>query len=200
MDYSKLLPHIPEKGVFFIDKWLSPYWFHLIIKNPRETKLGDYRFPLRGQPHKITINAGMPKSLCFLTLTHEIAHLIAYDLHSKNILPHGQEWKRVFSDMILESIEVYEEDLRKYIFKYAQNPKGNFYADRNISEYFLRKKDNNVLLIKDLEYNQPFVFKEKIYYRLEKRKTRYLCIESETHKKYLITENAPVQSVENEQK
>ncbi|MDR3272539.1 MAG: SprT-like domain-containing protein [Flavobacteriaceae bacterium] len=198
MDYSKLLPYVPEKGILFIEKWLSPYWFYLTIKNPRETKLGDYRLPLRGQPHKITVNAGMSKSLCFLTLTHEIAHLAAYDLHSREILPHGQEWKKIFSDMILKSLDVYEEDLRKLLLKYARNPKANFYADRSLSEYFLRKENDNVIFVKDLEYKQPFLFKGKIYYRLEKQKTRYLCLENKTNKRYLITGSAPVQAVKDD--
>ncbi len=158
-DYSKLSSHISQEAVYFIEKWLKPYWFHLTIKNPRNGKLGDYRFPAKGSPHKITVNAGMPPSLCFLTLTHEIAHLIAFDLYSSRVSPHGKEWKQVFSGMILESLDVYEEKVKPLLVKYAENPKASFYADRNLSEYFMREKHPDKLLLKDLEYKKEFKIK-----------------------------------------
>ncbi len=194
-DYSRLSPYISEKAIGFVEKWLQPYWFHLTIKNPRNTKLGDYRFPAKGNPHKITINAGMPPSLCFLTLTHEIAHLIAFDLYSTRILPHGKEWKKVFSEMILESLDVYEEEVKLFLIKYAKNPKASFYADKNLSEYFIRQKEPNKLLLKDLEYKKEFKIDNKIFYKLERVKTRYICIEKRTDKKYFITGNAPVEEI-----
>ncbi|MGM5631679.1 transcription elongation protein SprT [Apibacter raozihei] len=195
IDYSKLSVHINDKAIFFIEKWLHPYWFYLIIKNPRDTKLGDYRYPMKGTPHKITINAGMPPSLCFLTLTHEIAHLIAFDQYSRSILPHGKEWKSVFSSLLFESIEVYEADLKILIMKYAKNPKASYYADKDLSEYFNRLQNPNQLLLKDLKHNYPFKIKNRTFFKLEKAKSRYICIEEKTNKKYLIDGNAPIEEV-----
>ncbi|MDR1876036.1 MAG: SprT-like domain-containing protein [Flavobacteriaceae bacterium] len=194
-DYSKLSPHISEKAINYIEKWLHPYWFHLVIKNPRGTKLGDYRLPARGFPHKITVNAGMHQSLCFLTLTHEIAHLIAFDLYSTKISPHGKEWKEVFSKMILESLEVYEEELKVILLDYARNPKASFYADKNLSEHFIRRQNPDIPLLKDLEYKRLFKINNKLFCKLDKIKTRYICIEEKTGKKYLIAGNAPVTEI-----
>ncbi|MDR2121966.1 MAG: transcription elongation protein SprT [Flavobacteriaceae bacterium] len=194
-DYSKLDPYISEKAIGYVEKWLQPYWFHLIIKNPRGTKLGDYRLPVKGAPHKITINAGMPQSLCFLTLTHEIAHLIAFDIYSPQISPHGREWKKVFSEMILTSLDVYEEELKILLKNYARNPKAGFYADKDLSEYFVRRQNPDILLLKDWEYKKLFKVNNKIFYKLERVKTRYICIEQKTGKKYLIRENTPITEV-----
>lgn len=195
IDYSKLIPHIPIQAISFIQKWLSPYWFHLVIKKPRITKLGDYRIPIKGMPHIITVNSGMPKSLCFLTLTHEIAHLRAFDIYSKNIMPHGKEWKKIFSEMISESIEVYEEELKELLFEYKRNPKASFYADKKLSEYFIRMQNPNALLLKDLCLNALFEINNKFFYKSKKSKTRYICIEKKTGKRYLIAENAPVTEI-----
>lgn len=195
IDYSKLIPHISLEAVSFIEKWLSPYYFYLIIKNPRETKLGDYRFPKKGDPHKITINAGMPKSLCFLTLTHEIAHLISFDLFGIRIQPHGKEWKKVFSELIRESITVYEAESQYYLLKYAKKPKASFYADKELSEYFIRLQNPKALLLKDLEFNKWFKINNKVFLKLEKIKTRYICMEKLTKKRYFITGNALIEEI-----
>lgn len=195
VDYSKLNPHIPKEAIAYIEEWLEPYWFHLVIKKPRSTKLGDYRVPQEGNPHIITVNSGMLKSLCFLTLTHEIAHLRTFDLYSRRIQPHGKEWKKTFSEMISESIDVYEEELKVILKVFMQNPKASFYADKKLSEYFIRKQDPNALLLKDLHVNALFKINNKFFYKLKKSKTRYICIEKNTGKRYLIAENAPVTEI-----
>lgn len=196
VDYSKLISHIPKDAIIYIEKWLNPYWFHMVIKKPRSSKLGDYKVPIEGKPHIITVNSGMSKSLCFLTLTHEIAHLKAFDIYSKRILPHGKEWKKIFSEMIFESIDVYEEELKLLLADYMLNPKASFYADRKLSEYFIKKQNPNALLLKDLKLNTLFKINNKCFYKSKKSKTRYICIEKNTGRKYLIAENAPVTEID----
>lgn len=195
IDYSKLLPHISLKAITFIERWLSPYYFHLIIKNPRETKLGDYRFPKKGNLHRITINAGMPQSLCFLALTHEIAHLISFDLFGTKIRPHGKEWKKVFSDLIIESISAYDEASRNYLLKYAKKPKASFYADKELSEYFTRLQNPKALLLKDIDDNTWFKLNNKVFLKLEKVNSRYICMERMTKKRYFIIGNALIDEI-----
>lgn len=196
VDYSKLISHISKDAIVYIEKWLNPYWFHLVIKKPRSSKLGDYTVPVAGKPHIITVNSGLSKSLCFLTLTHEIAHLRAFDVYSRKIQPHGKEWKKIFSEMIFESIDVYEGELKVLLADYMLNPKASFYADRKLSEYFIRKQNPNALLLKDLNSNALFKINNKCFYKLKKSKTRYICIEKNTGKRYLIAENAPVTDID----
>ena len=43
--------------------------------------------------------------------THELAHLLAFEKYGRKISPHGEEWKSTFREMLIESIEIYKEDL-----------------------------------------------------------------------------------------
>jgi predicted SprT family Zn-dependent metalloprotease len=55
-------------------------------------------------------------------LTHELAHLIAFEKYGRRISPHGNEWKKL-SENAFESLEVYEEDLKPIIIKFSKSPK-----------------------------------------------------------------------------
>ena len=194
MNISPLNPFIPENSLVFIEKWLKPYSFIIKIKRERRNKLGDYRKPLANHPHVISVNNNMSKELCLLTLTHEIAHLIAFDLNkTKRILAHGLEWKRVFSDMILDTIQLYPNELQVLLKKYAQNPKAGFFSDKNLAHYFLQLDNPEVLTLKDIEEGKEFILRNKIFIKGKKNKIRYICQEKLTGKKYLISPVAPIQ-------
>jgi predicted SprT family Zn-dependent metalloprotease len=45
--------------------------------------------------HQITINGTLEPQLFFFVLTHELAHLIAFEKYGRRISPHGQEWKKL---------------------------------------------------------------------------------------------------------
>lgn len=194
-DFSCLSKYISVDAIFYIKKWLSPYWFQLYIKNPRNSKLGDYKFPKSNEPHKISINAGLHPSLFFFTLTHEIAHLIAFNTYSVKIAPHGKEWKKVFSEMILESINVYEDDLQPLLIRFSKSPKASYYASPYISEYFNKKLSPNMFLLKELDNGDEFIIKNKVFLKLQKIKTRYICVEKKSNKKYLISGSAPIEKI-----
>lgn len=197
MDLTVLKKYIPDSGIPFIEKWLSPYSFNLTIKNARKTKLGDYRKPVKGKPHEITVNGGMPQSLCFHVLTHEIAHLIAIDKNIFRINPHGEEWKKVFGTMILESIEVYEEDLRPIMIRFAINPKASFHADKHIYEYYYKLQNDGKTLLKEVNDLEFFKLNNLTFKKIKKLKTRYICKEIKTGKQFLISQFAPVDIIEN---
>ena len=188
MNIQLLQPFVPENSLPFIEKWLQPYPFIFKIKKERNTKLGDYRKPLQGKPHIITINHNMSQALCMLTLTHEIAHLIAFQKNSsKKILPHGAEWKHTFSLMILETITLYNNELQKLLLKFSQNPKASFLADRKLAHYFMLLENPNVQTLQSLSDNDLFWLGNKQYQRIKKQKIRYLCKELSSGKMYLIS-------------
>lgn len=196
MNLQPLQPFVPENSLPYIENWLQPYPFIIKIKKERNTKLGDYRKPLQGKPQIITVNHNMSKELCLLTLTHEIAHLIAFQKNSnKKILPHGAEWKHTFSEMILETIKLYNIDLQKLLLKFSQNPKASFLADIKLAQYFMLQENPNVQTLESLSDNDTFWFSKKQYQRLKKQKIRYLCKELSSGKMYLISPLAAIQKI-----
>ena len=59
------------------------------VKKSRSSKYGDYRPPLKGSNHLITINYDMNKYAFLITLVHEIAHLTNWNKHKDKVKPHG---------------------------------------------------------------------------------------------------------------
>src|SRR5579863_8574196 len=91
---SILSKYIPESAVATIADWVYVYDFKLKIKRSRSTKYGDYRPPVKGQNHQITINHDLYKYAFLNTLVHEIAHLSAWKKYGDTIQSHGKEWKQ----------------------------------------------------------------------------------------------------------
>jgi hypothetical protein len=91
--------------------------------------------------HQITINGTLEPQLFFFVLTHELAHLIAFEKYGRRISPHGQEWKQTFREMLLESLEAYQEDLKLIIKDFSKSPKANFMASPELVKYFHKEED-----------------------------------------------------------
>jgi Zn-dependent peptidase ImmA (M78 family) len=81
---SKYLPEHAVQPLFEIIKINA---VHLKIVNERQTRHGDYRKGVLGK-HEITVNANLNKYRFLITLVHEIAHLVAFEKHGRNIKPH----------------------------------------------------------------------------------------------------------------
>jgi SprT protein len=45
----------------------------------RSSKLGDYRPPQRGLPHRISVNHNLNQHEFLITLIHEMAHLLCWE-------------------------------------------------------------------------------------------------------------------------
>lgn len=190
---EKLDEYIIPGGRTFINKWCEGYPVHLKIKNARNTKLGDYRRMRNG--HQITLNYGMHKELSFLTLTHEIAHMHAFVKFGRNIKPHGYEWKKTFSELILESLFIYSEDLQPILIDFARNPRAGFYAYAPLVAYFQTDEEKKTPQLQDLPHQATFRIKNKIFKKGNKRKIRYLCTEIATGRKYTIHPLAQIDEI-----
>jgi SprT protein len=83
-----LSKYIPEAAVLPAFELIKQNDVYLKIVNERVTRHGDYRKTKDGQ-HQITVNASLNKYRFFVTLIHEIAHLVAFKKFGRNIKPHG---------------------------------------------------------------------------------------------------------------
>ena len=73
MDRNKLIlqKYIPEPAVHTIAECIVSLDFKLKIKRARMTKYGDYRPPVKGLNHRISVNRDLNKYAFLLTLLHE---------------------------------------------------------------------------------------------------------------------------------
>ncbi len=197
MSYSVLEKYLPnDKALAYVKYWLEPYSIQLKITKERNSKLGDYQRIDRKYKHKITINYNLAPELFFLTLTHEIAHMKVYDQFTrKQALPHGKEWKSIFGAMIVESLEVYSDHLRPLLQKFAQSPKAGYYGDANMVRYFNQLHNPNQLILKDLKIGERFALKEQKFEIIQKNRTRYICKNLSTQKKYYVNHSVAIEKI-----
>lgn len=195
MSVSNLIKYLPENSLPYLKKWFGDYYIHIKITRGRHSKLGDYR-KMPDKSHQITVNSTLQPELFFFVLTHELAHLIAFEKYGYRISPHGNEWKHTFREMLHESIQVYHDDLKGIILKFSRSPKANFMASPELVRYFhaedLKDEQN---YIEDLKSGEIFIYRRMTYVIEEKLKKNYLCKNLETGKKYVFKPLARVEKI-----
>lgn len=169
--------------------------FEFKIKKARQTKLGDYRFNPKTNKHTITVNNDLNPFAFLVTYLHEVAHLMAFKQHGRRISPHGKEWKLCFKEvsepMLTE--KVFHQSVLSALKKYFKNPKASSCSDPILYQ-ILKQFDapSDKLLLKNISIGQRFQFNKKQFVKLEKKRTRSVCQEINSKRKYLISEIAEV--------
>lgn len=184
MSIQSLEKYLPENTLPYLKKWFSDYYIHIKVTKNRNSKLGDYR-KLRDQTHEITLNCTLEPQLFFFVLTHELAHLIAFEEYGRGIAPHGKEWKTTFGRMIIESLDIYVDELRPILQKFSLAPKANFMASPDLVKFF--RADNhsdNTQYIEELEKGQHFVYNNEKYKMEGLIKKNYLCVNLASGRRY----------------
>ncbi len=195
MSISLLEKYLPENSLPYLKKWFGEHPIHIKITRGRNSKLGDYR-KMPDQSHQITINSTLQPPLFFFVLAHELAHLLAFENCGHRISPHGSEWKNTFRTMLLESISIFDDDLKPIILKFAKSPKANFMSSPELVRYFhIEDYEDETSYIEDLNINDHFMYRKQIYIIDEKRKKNYLCTQLDTDKKYIFKPLARVEKI-----
>ena len=192
MSVSTLEKYLPEGTLPFLKHWFADYTIHIKITKNRNSKLGDYR-KLRDLSHEITINSTLAPQLFFFVLTHELAHLIAFEKFGRRIMAHGSEWKITFRNMLLESIDVYDDQLKPIILKFSKSPKANFMSSPDLVRFFRPEmEDENLVYMEDLPKGSRFLYREETYILEGLIKKNYLCLHLSTGRKYAFRPLAKV--------
>ncbi|WP_438988877.1 SprT-like domain-containing protein [Polaribacter sp.] len=190
MDYNNF---IPSKAIPFVQFLIDEHNFTLKIVNQRQTKHGDFR-QLPDGKFQITVNNNLNQHQFLLTLVHEIAHHVTHQKFGR-VQPHGKEWKAIFQHLMLPFLhpEIYPKEILPYLANYLKNPKASTDADVNLS---LALKGNEAAAGKyfvfDIPFGSLFTFKNIVYKRGNKRRTRYECLNIKNKKVYLFNQNVEV--------
>lgn len=196
---SKYQDFVPLKAIPFVEFLINEHNFTLKIVHQRETKHGDFRSLPNGK-FQITVNNNLNKHQFLLTLIHEIAHHVTHQKFGKS-KPHGKEWKAVFQHLMLPFLnpEMYPMEILPYLANYLKNPKASTDSDVKLS---LALKGNIAAAGKHFIFAIPqgglFIFKDIIYQRGAKRRTRYECLNLANKKAYLFHQNVEVASYQRE--
>lgn len=191
-----LARYIPERAISGAFELIVKHHVHLKIVNERVTRHGDYR-KLPNGVHQITVNSSSNKYRFFITLIHEIAHLVAFETYGYNIKPHGIEWKRTFQYLMLPFInpEVFPSKLLPLVANHFKNPKASSDTDEKMALALKQfDPDNDKNYIFEIPYGSKFrIHNGKVFQKGNKRIKRYECLEINTGRLYLFNPNAEVE-------
>ena len=194
--YKILIKYIPEKAIPLVEYLINEHKINLKIVSQRQTKHGDFRTFPNGQT-QITVNNNLNEHQFLLTLIHEIAHHVTHKRFGR-VQPHGKHWKTVFQHLMLPFLqpEIYPKDILPYLANYLKNPKASTDTDVNLS-LALRggEAENGKNFIFQVPVNSVFQFKNTLYKRGNKRRTRYECLNLTNKRIYLFNQNAEVKLV-----
>jgi hypothetical protein len=195
---SILAKYIPEPAIPLISEWIYHFNFKLKIKKSRQSKFGDYRPPLPGLNHQITINHDLNQFAFLITLVHEIAHLLCHERHGDNVKAHGEEWKNSFRELMrpFMRMEIFPQDVFDGIIKYMKDPAASSCSDDNLFRALKRyDKPNGFVHLETVSNNSEFIFNDRHFIKGEKIRKRYKCVEKHSQAIYLFAALAEVKLV-----
>jgi SprT protein len=189
------LKYFPEGAVHFCYQLWKQERFNFKVSKSRKSKFGDFRYKHGETIQTISVNGDLNQYAFLITYLHEVAHHQTYKVHGPRVSPHGQEWKQAFSDLLTQSLQldVFPQEIMPPLLKYISNPKASTASDPALYAA-LRAFDNNPheITLANIPDGAYFLFRQRLFLKVNKRRTRSLCREIETGKEYLISELAPV--------
>jgi len=186
-----LLKFIPQQSLPLIKKWLEDYPVQVAIVDERKTKAGDYRPAMSQRIPKITINVDRNAYRFLITLTHEIAHHIAFSTFGPYIKPHGKQWKDTYFSLLseLQHQHVFPEKLAATLPTYPARLKSTTAGTAEMDK-ILRAMDhpNEALTyVEDIANGTVFFLEDgKSFRKIKKRRVRFLCQNLDNEKYYLF--------------
>jgi len=191
---QRFLPPNTFEGVI---PYLQQYPVHLTLTRHRETRLGDYRAPTRQEPyHRISVNATLNCYSFLITLLHEIAHLTTHIHHTRNVSPHGKEWKLEFQKVLIPFLgkNIFPQPVEQALQAYLRNPAASTCTDARLYKALAKfdVRDEGLLHADEIAIGAIFELSGRRFEKLENLRTRIRCKDTDTGKIYLVAGVAQV--------
>lgn len=193
--YNLLKSHLPDNAVHYAYDLWDEHQFNFKVTRSRSSKYGDYRFSPRSGQHSITVNGDLNAYAFLVTYLHEVAHLVTYKANPRVALPHGKEWKSNFRELMLPMLSdlIFPKDILAPLASHMKNPKATSSADHSLSAALRRYDEQNGLVhLGEINLGTVFRLNKRVFKSESKRRTRIVCEEIKSGKKYLISKIALV--------
>ncbi len=200
---QKSLSHfIPQPALEYCLRLHRQYRFKLIITPPRRTRLGCFSVRPMQQP-VIRINGNLNPYSFVITYLHEVAHCAVYLENKRKTLPHGKEWKQAFRRLLMPvmNASVFPEEILGCLLPYAADPKAATGSDRRLSaalgKYDVQTvEEANKIPLMHVREGEIFVFQTRLFIRGALRRTRVLCTEKKSSRRFTIPAHVLVEQPE----
>lgn len=190
---------VPSAAVEYCNKMYEKLGFEFKVTRSRNTKLGDFRYLGTTNKAIITVNNDLNPYAFVVTYLHEVAHLLTYREFKGAVNPHGAEWKSVFTRITepLLTDEVFPPNVLHALRKYFKNPKASSCADPSLYRALaMFNSPSEHKILDEIALQTTFQFNKRLFMKLEKRRTRWVCLEIKSNRKYLIPGIAEVKIVD----
>lgn len=191
--------HVPAPAVpYCLQLWQSdPFKFKL--RKARQTKIGDFSCK-HGQAPQITVNNDLHPYLFLITYVHEVAHLHVHKQYGHRVEAHGEEWKNTFRELMVPVMtpEIFSENVLRGLKRHMVNPKASTYSDTDFTE-LLRSVDekwSRATLLSEIPEGSLFGLHGKWFRKGALQRTRVLCLELKTKRKFLVPADMPVENAQ----
>jgi SprT protein len=192
--HLSLQKHIPADAVDHCIELWDEFPFKFNIKAKRATKLGDYRYDPKNKSHTISINNDLNTYSFLITYLHEVAHLITFHEYGRKVKPHGIEWKAIFKKISLPILntQVFPDEILRKLANYLKNAKASSCNDHNLMRALKIYDNNESIFLSDISVGEIFNFGSRAFKKESLRRTRFVCQEVSSGRKYLISKSAVV--------
>ena len=192
--------YFPESTTDYCFNLWEKYQFKFKVTRPRQSKLGDYCYR-RDRGHQITVNANLNPFSFLVTYIHEVAHLQTFKQYGNKPEPHGKEWKHYFRETFqpLLKPEILPIELIIPLTEYLENPAATTQGAKplmNALRMFDTHKDLDSIVLTNVEAGENFELNGRIFTKGELRRTRFLCTDRRSGKRYVIASNALVKKID----
>jgi hypothetical protein len=189
--------YVPEPSMnYCLSLWVE-HPFHFKVTKRRQTKHGDYLYNPKNHSHSITINGNLNPYDFLITYIHEVAHQRNQLKHGPRIPPHGSLWKMEFTTLMgpLLIPDIFPPDLLIPLKRHMLNPKATLHADASLTKTLKKyngHQEEGKVYLEEIKTGHNFLFNQRVYKKLEVRRTRALCRDTLSGRKYFIPELAEV--------
>ncbi|TAF98003.1 MAG: sprT domain-containing protein [Cytophagia bacterium] len=191
-----LQQHVPVAALNYChDLWLR-YQFDFIATRPRRTRLGDFRAET-GKRDQITVNQNLNVYSFLITYLHEVAHLEVFRTYKRRQPPHGTAWQNHFRALLVPVMnpDVFPDAVLVPLLHYARAPKASTGSHLPLMQALkaIDQPDTNLVMVSQLAEGTLFELDKKIFIRSTMRRTRIVCIEQQSQKRYTVPAHVLVQ-------
>ncbi len=188
--------HVPPAAVAYCHQLWQQHGFAFRVTRPRRTRLGTHQFdPATG--HLVTVNGNLNLAAFLITYLHEVAHVVTVQEARRRPLPHGVAWKRHFRQL-LEPV-LTEAFFPPFVLEplrdYARDPAAATSSHGPLTRALQAldaPPEGTPLTVQQLAEGETFVFHDRTFVRGPLRRTRALCTEVTTGRRYTVPGHAPV--------
>jgi SprT protein len=197
-----LANYLPDGAFESVVQLIHQYKVHLTVTRARKSVLGDYRHPVMGSNHQITVNGNLNKYEFLITLLHELAHLLCFEQYRNRVEAHGKEWKSIYGNLLKAFIDLnlFPNDITKSLNKTLLNPAAT--ANGETALLLVLRKYNpvqkaGIVVLAHLADGSLFkAIKGRTFRKIKLRRKRIECIEIATGNVYLFSALSEVEKVD----